>query len=189
MSNWPSYLMGFAKHAASMSKDETKVGAALVDPTRVVLLTAYNGPPRGVQDEPERLVRPEKYLWTSHAECNLVAFAARLGIRTNGCHVFVTHRPCSRCAQALIQAGVVSIHVGSGQTRMPEREFEVASKMFYESGVSVHAVEDDGDDERTRVLADAAKKAFTKAWGRPYPQALGARDYNHHLPEPWHFGY
>lgn len=137
MMDWPEYLMGFAHHAATKSKDSTKVGAVLVGPDKTVLLTSYNGPPRGVHDLPERRERPEKYFWASHAEANLIAFAARQGIRTEGCKVFVTHHPCSACARTLIQAGVFSVVVGEGITSMPADEFKVAAQMFEEAGVLV----------------------------------------------------
>jgi dCMP deaminase len=133
--DWHQYLMGFAQHAALKSKDSTQVGAALVGPECEVRLTAYNGPPRGVADLPERRERPTKYLFASHAEANLVAFAAREGIRTAGCSVYVTHHPCSACARSLIQAGVKHVIVGPGTTSMPPEEFEVAAVMFEEAGV------------------------------------------------------
>lgn len=133
--NWHQYLMGFAQHAALKSKDSTQVGAVLVGPERDVRLTAYNGPPRGVADLPERRERPTKYLFASHAEANLVAFAAREGIRTAGCSVYVTHHPCSACARALIQAGVVCVIVGHGTTSMPDGEFGAAAVMLAEAGV------------------------------------------------------
>ncbi|MFG1370744.1 deaminase [Xanthobacter oligotrophicus] len=133
---WDIYLMGFARHAATKSKDPTQVGAALVGPEGEVRLTAYNGPPRGVEDRPERFVRPAKYLYASHAEANLVAFAAREGIRTAGCAVFVTHHPCAACARSLIQAGVRHIFFGPGTTSMPETEFAAAAEMFAEARIS-----------------------------------------------------
>jgi len=135
--DWKTYLMGFAQHAARKSKDSTKVGAVLVGPHREVLLTAYNGPPAGVKDLPERFERPAKYLYASHAEANLIAFAARLGIRTEGCTVYVTHMPCAGCARTLIQAGIVKVVVGPGTTSMPEEEFAAAEEMFREAGVTV----------------------------------------------------
>lgn len=138
--DWPSYLYGFAEHAATKSKDTTKVGAVLVGPEGEVRLTAYNGPPRGVADLAERFERPEKYLFASHAESNLVAFAAREGISTKGCTVYVTHHPCASCARTLIQAGVRRIVFGPGKTSMPVAEFEAAAVMFAEAGVSVEAV-------------------------------------------------
>ncbi len=138
--NWHDYLMGFARHAAQKSKDSTKVGAVLVK-DRVVLCAGYNGPPRGVVDKPERFVRPQKYLFAAHAEMNLVATAAREGIKIDGCSVYVTHSPCSACARLLIQAGVERIVVGDGQTSMPEEEFEAARQMFDEADVMVWKAE------------------------------------------------
>ncbi|WP_299913613.1 dCMP deaminase family protein [uncultured Paracoccus sp.] len=138
--NWSDYLMGFAEHAARKSKDSTKVGAVLVGPNNEVLLTGFNGPPIGVVDRPERRdKRPEKYLWVSHAEANLIAFAARQGIRTAGCTVYVTHCPCSGCAKSLIQAGIKKVVIGGGQTSMPEAEFMAAMTMLNEAGVELLA--------------------------------------------------
>ncbi|WP_331326474.1 deoxycytidylate deaminase [Methylobacterium fujisawaense] len=138
MTPWLSYLMGFAEHAATKSKDTTKVGAALVAPDgRAVLLSAFNGPPAGVHDLPERFERPEKYKFAAHGEANLVAFAAREGVRTAGCTVYTTHFPCSACARLLIQAGIRRVVAGTGTTSMPTEEFEAAAVMFGEAGVDV----------------------------------------------------
>lgn len=134
---WEEYFMGFALHAAKKSKDPTQVGAALIGPEGEVRLTGFNGPPRGVLDTPERLDRPIKYLFASHAEANLVAFAAREGISTQDCSVFVTHHPCASCARTLIQAGVRSVVFGPGRTAMPIEEFEAAAKMFSEAQIMV----------------------------------------------------
>lgn len=136
---WLNYLMGFAHHAAGMSKDSTQVGAVLVGPAGEVRLTAYNGPPRGVVDTDLRRERPMKYLFASHAEANLIAFAAREGIKTEGCSVFVTHHPCAACARTLIQAGVKLVAYDRGRTSMPEEEFTAAARMFGEAGVSISA--------------------------------------------------
>lgn len=140
---WPEYLMDFAAHAATKSKDSTQVGAVLVAPDdRGVLLTAYNGPPAGVVDSPSRRThRPAKYLWASHAEANLVAFAARHGIRTAGCTVYVTHKPCASCARSLIQAGVKAVVHGRGTTSMPDEEFAAAYLMLDEAGVSFTSID------------------------------------------------
>lgn len=135
--NWSDYLYGFAAHAATKSKDTTQVGAALVGPEREVRLTAFNGPPRGVRDSEDRRERPTKYLYASHAEANLISFAAREGIRTKGCTVYVTHFPCSACARTLIQAGVNNVVIGPGTTSMPDGEFEAARTMFDEAGVGI----------------------------------------------------
>ena len=129
------YFMGFAEHAATKSKDPTKVGAVLIGPDMEVRLTAFNGPPKGVLDTPDRFERPTKYLFASHSEQNLVAFAAREGIRTKDCTVFVTHHPCSACSRSLIQAGIKRVVYGDGKTSMPQEEFEAAATMFREAGI------------------------------------------------------
>jgi dCMP deaminase len=136
--SWTKYYIGMAQHAASKSKDSTQVGAVLVGKQGEVRLTAYNGPPRGVDDLRPRFERPAKYLWISHAEANLVAFAARAGIQTEGCTVFVTHHPCSACARLLIQAGIAEVYIANGVTHMPDEEFEVAAQMFNEAQVVVY---------------------------------------------------
>lgn len=141
MSNWQTFLMGFASHAATKSKDSTKVGAALVGENKEVLLTAYNGLPIGVSDYMGRYCRPAKYLYASHAEANLIAFAARNGIATNGKSVYTTHHPCSSCARTLIQSGIKCVVVGGGKTNMPQEEFDVAETMFKESGVKVYGMD------------------------------------------------
>lgn len=137
---WQGYLMGFAEHAATMSKDTTKVGAVLVGPDGEVRLTAYNGPPRGVHDSADRFERPKKYLFASHGEQNLIAFAARAGIPTKGCTVYVTHKPCSSCTKSLIQAGIVAIYYGAGTTKTPDDDYAAATEMLQEAGVHVEAV-------------------------------------------------
>jgi dCMP deaminase len=137
--DWKSYYMGFAQHAARKSKDSTQVGAVLVGPEGEIRLTGYNGPPRGVDDLPERRERPAKYLFASHAEANLIAFAAREGIRTKGCTVYVTHMPCAACARTLIQAGIVAVAWGSGKTSMPDEEFQAARQMLREALVDAEA--------------------------------------------------
>lgn len=132
------YYLGFARHAATASKDSTKVGAALVSPTGEVRLTAYNGPPRGVRDIPERFERPEKYLYASHAERNLIAFAARNGISTDGCSMYVTHAPCGECMKSIIQAGITCVYMGTGVTVMPIEP--QAAIMANEAGVKVERI-------------------------------------------------
>lgn len=136
--NWQDYYMGFAQHAALKSKDSTKVGAILVGSDGEVRLTAYNGPPKGVIDTEARRQRPTKYLFASHAEANLIAFAAREGIHTKGCTVYVTHMCCSSCARTLIQAGIAKVVFGPGATSMPSEEFQAATQMFSEAWVQLN---------------------------------------------------
>ncbi len=135
--NWEEYFIGFALHASSKSKDKTQVGAVLVGKNNEVLMTAYNGPPPGVADLPWRRERPQKYLFACHAETNIVAFAARAGVRTEGGTIYVTHMPCSHCARVLVQAGIKRVVHGAGETSMPQDEFQASKEIFFEARVSL----------------------------------------------------
>lgn len=137
MNTWTRRFLGLARSVSLWSKDpSTRVGAVAADDrSRRILETGYNGLPRGVEDRPERMVRPEKYLWTSHAEANLVAHAAR--DRLAGSTVYVTHLCCASCARLLVNAAVAEVVVGGGTTSMDPREFEVAVQMFGEAGVKL----------------------------------------------------
>lgn len=141
MSVWSERFLGLAEAISSWSKDpSTKVGCVIVSTDKVILATGYNGLPRKVEDRPERMQRPAKYLWTSHAEANAVAHAARTGVSLDRSIAVVTHAPCASCARTLIQAGVMRVFVGDGTTSMPPEEFAVAAQMFEESGVIVEHV-------------------------------------------------
>lgn len=141
---WPSYIMGFAKHAATGSKDSTQVGAVLTSTgdKPEVLLTAFNGLPRGVEHKPERDERPTKYLYAAHAEANLISLAARNGISTLGKTVVTTHFPCSSCAATLVQAGIVCVVYGDGKTHMRDESFDAGADILNEAGVKVVRVSD-----------------------------------------------
>lgn len=137
---WPVYFMEMAEHVATRSKDpSTKVGCVIVSSDKVVVSTGYNGIPRGVADLDERMQRPAKYIWTSHAEENAVAQAARVGARLAGGTAYVTHPSCARCARSLIQAGVSVVVIGSGElVGIPKEETDAAKQMFHEAGVEVY---------------------------------------------------
>ena len=139
---WHTRFLNLAKLVASWSKDKSsKVGAVAISEARVVLETGYNGIPRGVHDLDERLERPAKYLWTAHAEENLVAHAARKQLE--GTTVYVTHVCCCACARMLINSGVATVVMGQGQSKnMPPEQFIVAMTMFAEAGVNVLRVAD-----------------------------------------------
>ena len=135
-SKWTTRFLQLAALVSSWSKDPTtQVGAAAVSASRHVLETGYNGPPRGVADLEPRFQRPAKYLWTTHAEANLVAAAAKH--RLSGATVYVTHLCCAQCAALLINSGVTSVVCGTGTTSMAPEQFEVALRMFEEANVEL----------------------------------------------------
>tara|TARA_Y100001970_G_scaffold53658_2_gene67972 strand:+ start:8081 stop:8518 length:438 start_codon:yes stop_codon:yes gene_type:complete len=139
-SKWDTRFLDLAKHISGWSKDpSTKVGCIVVGPDREIRSTGFNGFPRGIDDTIERLEdRSQKYPMICHAEENAIMHAARIGISLKDCTAYVTWPPCSRCARSLIQAGVSEIVVPVN-SEIPERwrdDFDIATRMFNESGVS-----------------------------------------------------
>lgn len=41
-----------------------------------------------------------------HAEQNAIYYAARNGIATEGCDIYITHAPCEMCAEAIASCGI-----------------------------------------------------------------------------------
>lgn len=137
---WDDTFLALAKEAAKRSRDpSTKIGAVIVGPDKEVRSLGYNGFPRGVRDDiEERFVRPLKYKLTEHSERNAIYNAARVGIPLKGCTVYVPWIPCSDCARAIIQVGIVQ--VVTDNIEIPERwkeDFTVSLQMLEEAKVEI----------------------------------------------------
>lgn len=138
--SWDQYFLSIAETVAQKSKDpSTKVGALLLSPEGSIIMTAFNGIPAGVDDLPERYERPAKYEWIQHSESNLIAFAARHGIRTKGCTVVATHHPCVTCSKLLVQAGIKEVIVGSGSL-VGDHGLGISEVVFREANVMVRSI-------------------------------------------------
>ena len=111
-----------------------------------MLSEACNTYPKGVFDTiQDRTEAPFKYLWIEHAERNAIYLAARHGIPTEGCTMFIDLSPCVDCARAIIQAGLVEVVINHDRTTEygGERyagEHSMALKMLAEAGVAVRFV-------------------------------------------------
>ncbi len=143
--SWDMYFIQIAEVVATRSKDpSTQVGAVLVR-NRNIIATGYNGFPRGVNDNiPERYERPLKYTWTIHAEENCVLSGALHGVPTAGATLYVTPlAPCTRCASAIIQCGVLEVVVPSQSSENPRwaEDLAEAARMFQAAKVLVRPPE------------------------------------------------
>ncbi len=124
---WDQHFLALCREHARMSKDpSTRVGAVIVGPDREVRSSGFNGFPRGIADTKERLYdRDTKLSLIVHAEMNALMNAARIGVSTKGCTMYliatdnqpmpgaVAHEwggpPCERCTVHVIQAGIVEV--------------------------------------------------------------------------------
>lgn len=94
--------------SASKSQDtSTQIGTVIISlEDQGIIGEGCNNLPYGVVSQPERLQRPEKYIWTEHSERNAIFEAARLGNSTMGNMLFCNCFACPDCARAIIQAGI-----------------------------------------------------------------------------------
>lgn len=87
------------------------VGAVISRGGRV-LSTGYNGPASGLphcthtEKSGEGGPTCEQAI---HAEANAIAWAARHGVSTYLSDLYITHMPCLKCAQLIINAGIVHV--------------------------------------------------------------------------------
>lgn len=138
---WDRRFLELAKHISEWSKDpSTKVGCVVVGDDREIRSTGFNGFPRGIEDDPDRLEdREQKYPLICHAEENAIMHAARIGISLKGNTAYISWPPCSRCTRSLIQAGVNEV-VFPAAVEVPERwrsDFDIAIAMMNEAGIAV----------------------------------------------------
>lgn len=145
MTSFDNYFLDLARHVSTRSKDRsTKVGCVLVGPDNEIRSTGYNSFPRGINDDaPERHERPEKYLWTEHAERNAIYNAARVGTPLKGCRAYLPWFPCMDCARALVQVGCIEVVAIKPDLSDPKwgADFQRATVLFEEAGVAVRFVE------------------------------------------------
>lgn len=118
---WDRHFISLALENARMSKDPaTQAGAVIVGPDREVRSMGYNGLPRGIADTPQRLQDKDlKRSLIVHAEMNAILNAARIGVSTRGCTLYLAltdesgqvwgGAPCTRCTVEIIQAGITEV--------------------------------------------------------------------------------
>jgi dCMP deaminase len=130
---WHRRFLDLARHVATWSKDpSTQVGAVIVRPDRTVASLAYNGFPRGVDDDPRRYAdRPVKYSMVVHAEANAILTARE---PLAGYTLYSTLMTCNECAKLIIQAGISQVVT---PRPAPDREQVTALMMYREAGVKV----------------------------------------------------
>ncbi len=105
---WVIRFLALAQHVASWSKDpRAKVGAVIVDAEKRIVSLGYNGFPRGVKDDEERLRdKATKLRLVVHAEANAILNAHRI---PDQCTLYTTQVPCDECAKLIIQAGIKTV--------------------------------------------------------------------------------
>ena len=144
---WRDFFFDICDTISKKSKDHsTKVGCVIVNSGNSIISTGYNGFPIGVEDDEiefaKRYERPEKYLWTAHAEENAIALASRNGVSLNGATLYVNRmRPCTRCTRLIIQSGIKKVYVmqdvSDETVERWKEDNDIANIMMQEAGVEI----------------------------------------------------
>lgn len=132
-------------HAAAQCRDPyAPAAAALLSPEGEVRLMAVNRLPPGIDDDPRRWSRPQRYLYVELAPRAVIFEAVRAGVRTAGAYLVATHFPAAEDARAIIQAGFRAIACPTPELDdILERDFYAsAQRMLFEAAVQVRYLED-----------------------------------------------
>lgn len=88
-----------------------RVGSALIDYDGVILVPARNGTAIKMPTCRELGANPNvKCEYCRHSEKNVINFAARNGVATKGHTLATLRRPCTDCAQDIVQAGISVVY-------------------------------------------------------------------------------
>jgi dCMP deaminase len=141
--NWTDYFRTIVHTVKLKSKDEsTQIGAVVVNSDNAIVSTGYKSFPRGINDcVSERQERPEKYFWMEHAERNALYNAARIGVSTKGCTMYLTCSvSCTDCARGIINSGISKVVMereGGAKGPIWEGHEKRSLQMFKEASVEV----------------------------------------------------
>ncbi len=128
--------MGAAFNIAKWSSSRgDKVGAILITP-KVYFIDRCEFP-EGVSRLDNRYVKPDRFIWTDHAERRVIYSAARYGIATKGATIYTTWFPCSECAKAISQAGINNLVAIEPDWKNKRWNFLEAKQILTESKVEI----------------------------------------------------
>ncbi len=105
------------------------VGAALVKDGQVILTLANQHTPGGytpyLDGDPRSISKSGQDICANtsrHAESAIIAEAAKQGIKTTNCSLYVTTFPCPYCARVVAHAGIKTLYFAEGYTVLDGEE-------------------------------------------------------------------
>lgn len=121
--SWDEYFMKIMKIVGTRATcDRGRSGCVAVKNKRI-LATGYVGAPSGVKDcdelghEMHMVIhadgkKTQHCIRGTHAEQNVIAQAARIGVSLDGATLYVHMAPCYACAKMIINAGIARVLAG-----------------------------------------------------------------------------
>jgi dCMP deaminase len=118
---WDNLFLKMALEVSKMSKDEsTKVGSIMVTSDNTNISFGYNGMVSGILEPIELWSdRPSKLLEVIHSEENTLLNSP---FRPNGCTIYITHQPCTKCIIRLSQAKIKRVVYINEYPRLENRD-------------------------------------------------------------------
>lgn len=138
-SDWDTKFLGLAQYIAGWSKDpSTKCGAVIADKNNRVISLGYNGFPRGIKDDERLQNRETKYPIVVHAEINAILFSKQ---DLTGCTIYTwPFMSCSRCAGAIIQAGISRAVASYSENERWVQDFILSDELFREVEIDLNLI-------------------------------------------------
>ena len=145
--------MGMLGPISLRSKDpNTQFSCIVVGPDNYIRATGYNSFPTGIRDDvPERLERPEKYMWIEHAERNAIYSANRTGTILVGSRIYQPGLPCMDCGRAILQVGIVEIIYDAAR----QEEWERTTPRYVPDFLRVRTLLEEGGVKITPYFSQA----------------------------------
>ncbi len=110
--SWETYFMNIAKEVSTRSTCDRKSVGAVIVRDKNILSTGYNGSIKGLPhcDEAGHEMVDGHCVRTTHAEANVIAQAAKNGVRVDAAEIFVTASPCYNCFKIIANSGIKTIY-------------------------------------------------------------------------------
>ena len=139
--DWDNYFISMCDVVSTRSKDpSTQHGAVLVDEHKRVISTGYNGGCRRIEDSLIDWSRPNKYSYIIHAEENALWTAERKNLE--GCTLYITGIPCSKCMLRIAHSGVSVVVFGKKpSTCVDESDWMVTERIASLAGIEMRSHE------------------------------------------------
>lgn len=152
-----AYLREAYSYAQLSNDKSTQNGAVLVEfGEDSIVAGGCNSIAQCSQHVASRFERPEKYLWTEHAERAAILNAAKSGVATNNLWMFCAWAACPDCARAIALSGISKLvrhWIPQHDNRGDQWEglVRIGDQILDESGVEVLTI---GGKIGTTILFD-----------------------------------
>lgn len=158
--SWDEYFMQIAELVGTRATCDRGRSGCVATKSKRILASGYVGAPSGVDDcdmlghEMHTVVhadgsKTQHCIRGTHAEQNVIAQAARIGVSLDGGTLYVHMTPCYACAKMLINAGIVRV-VALKDYHAGARSKEILK----EAGVDFELLSRETEEYPDQVLGD-----------------------------------